>query len=176
MEEAEEDEEFSVNRIVQRSLRAAVTISMLRHAVQEDITLKQVLEDVLAGRMSKHTLESPYKAVFGDLTAADGVLLRGEQLVIPPSLHHDVISLAHDGHQGEAKTIRALRERLWFPRLGPLTKEYVRSCLGCTAASKGNRPAPMVARPLPPRPWHTVATDFKGPIGGPRVPCGSRCL
>ena len=168
VEETEEDEEFSVNRIVQRSLPAAVTIPMLRHAIQEDETLKHVLEDVRAGRMSKTSLISPYKPVFTELTAAGGLLLRGEQLVVPPRLQRDVISLAHEGHQGEAKTIRTLRERVWFPRLGRLTKEYVRSCLGCTAASKENRPAPMVGRPLPPRPWHTVATDFKGPIGGPR--------
>ena len=169
IEDEEEDSEFAVNRLIEDNLPEAVTKEMLQQAVKDDKELRTVFEDVRVGKMSPTTTASYYSKVFEELTAWDGVLLKGEQLVIPPSLQADVIALAHEGHGGgEGLTIRLLRERVWFPRLARLTKEYVASCHPCTASVPGNAPAPITTRPMPEGPWLEVAVDFKGPIGGPR--------
>ena len=105
------------------------------------------------------------------MTYIKGLLLKGTQLVIPPTLQQVVIEAAHEGHMKERKTIATLRERNWFPRLSTMVKEYVGSCVGCAAADTENPPAPMVPRSMTDRPWQEVAVDFKGPIGGTRGNC-----
>ena len=56
--------------------------------------------------------QSEYAAAFEELTVEQGVLLRGLRLVIPPELQADCIALAHEGHQGEAKTIQNLKSKV----------------------------------------------------------------
>ena len=64
--------------------RTAVTMEEIRQVMTEDTTLKQVMEDVKKGYMSKDTKNSEYARVFEELSYMDGLLLRGRQLVIPP--------------------------------------------------------------------------------------------
>ena len=169
IEDEEEDKEFSVNRLIEDRLPDAVTLPLLKLATGGDVVLAKVMEDVRKGKMSSDTETSGYGKVFEELTVADGVLLRGEKLVIPSKLQADVIALAHEGHGlGESKTVSLLRERVWFPRLSRMTKEYVSTCRECASAVPGNTPAPVTTREMPGRPWEVVAADFKGPIGGPR--------
>ena len=124
----------------------------------------------MQGKMSVSTAESAYKEVFEELTVADGgVLLKGDRLVVPPSLQAMVIALSHEGHGlGETRTVSLLRERVWFPRLSRMVKEYVSTCISCAAAVPGNVPSPIKSGEMPEKPWEKVAADFKGPIGGPR--------
>jgi hypothetical protein len=169
IEDEQEDQEFSINRLIEDDLPEAVTRQELKEAMAADEELSQVIKDVKAGRASPDTAASQYGKVYEELTAEDGLLLKGERLVIPPKLQAQVIALSHEGHgQGETKTISLLRERVWWPRMGRMAKEYVATCIPCAAAVPGNAPAPMKPIQMPEEPWHTVHCDFKGPIGGPR--------
>ena len=169
IEDEDEDLEFSINRVIEDQMPDAVTMETLQKAIKDDRVLSTVVEDVMLGKMSASTRESPYKEVFEELTVADGVLLKGDRLVVPPSLQPMVIALSHEGHGlGETRTISLLRERVWFPRLSRMVKEYVSTCTSCAAAVPGNVPSPIKSGEMPEKPWQTVAADFKGPIGGPR--------
>ena len=163
VEDVAEDEECTVNSLEEDTV---VTMEEIRQAVKKDTTLEQVIVDINKGYMSQGTKDSEYAKVFEELTHKEGLLLKGRQLVIPPSLQARVIEAAHEGHMKERKTIGTLRERNWFPRLSKMAKEYVGSCLGCAAGDTHNPPAPLAARSMPGKPWEEVAVDFKGPIGG----------
>ena len=52
------------------------------------------------------------------LTVVDGVLLRGTQIVVPKGLRAGMLSRAHAGHQGIAKTKARAREVIWWPGMG----------------------------------------------------------
>ena len=45
-------------------------------------------------------------------------------------------------------------------------KRYINYYYVCAIAVPRHDPPPITNRPLPSRPWETVALDFKGPIGG----------
>ena len=169
VEDESEDKEIAINQLIEDDLPEAVTLEQMKKATKEDKILCQVVKDVMKGKMSPETENSEYGKVYEELTTADGLLLKGERLVVPASLQAQVIALSHEGHgQGETKTITLLRERVWWPRMGRMTKEYVATCLPCTAAVPRNVPAPMVPMEMPEGPWQTVHCDFKGPIGGPK--------
>ena len=42
------------------------------------------------------------------------LLLRGNWIVIPVSLHTKMVNLAHEGHQGLIRTKNLLRQKVWF--------------------------------------------------------------
>ena len=47
----------------------------------------------------------------------NGILLRGNRIVIPKTLRSQVVKLAHIGHQGVVKTKGLLRSKVWFPTI-----------------------------------------------------------
>ena len=99
--------------------------------------LKQVLLDVEAGGPSKETKSSSYAKVFQELAVVNGVLVRGDRVVIPDYFIHRVIAAAHEGHMGIEKTIQNVRDKCWFPFLSKLCKEFVETCHpGCSSAVK----------------------------------------
>ena len=63
-------------------------------------------------------LSKSYDNVFHELTVTDqGVIMRGDVIVLPESLSDRVIDLAHEGHQEISKTKSLIRSMGWFPRL-----------------------------------------------------------
>ena len=132
-----------------------------------DSDLVQVMKDVARGRLSEQVKKTPYGKVYEELTVCGGALLKGDRVVIPPKLIQQVIELAHESHGlGQTKTIRHLRERVWFPNLSKKVKQHVEECVPCAVSVPRNDPAPIKNRPLPEGPWREVAVDYKGPIGG----------
>ena len=113
LEDEEEDQEHLVNRLVEDNLPPAVTMVMLKQAMQEDKMMKQLLGEVETGKASHSTKQSEFSGIFQELTANDGVLLKGDTVVIPTSLQANVIALAHEGHSGGDSTAKILRERVW---------------------------------------------------------------
>ena len=119
----ENDTEIYVNRVVEEMLPAAVTREMVKEATAKDNTLVMLLEDIGRG-VCRKTL-TRYSQVFEELTAVDGMVVRGDQLVIPAELEPVVVQLAHETHQGFEKTLNLLRESNWFPGMSEMVRQYV---------------------------------------------------
>ena len=48
-----------------------------------------------------------YSNVFNELAVVDGLVLRGERIVVPQTLRETIVKIAHEGHQGIVRTLRA---------------------------------------------------------------------
>ena len=90
----------------------------------------------------------------------EGAVLRGHRIVIPSCLWDRVIDLAHQGHQGIAKTKARLRTKVWFAGMDDLVEERVRSCHPCAITGEEARPAPVITEPGCGTPWTHVSMDF----------------
>jgi len=53
-----------------------------------------------------------YKAVSGELSEVQNVVLRNNRIVVPVCLRNHVIQLAHEGHQGIVKAKQRLRPKV----------------------------------------------------------------
>ena len=95
----------------------------------------------------------------------NGIIMRGEQIIVPQSLRTDVIRLAHKAYQGADKTLKLLRQTSWFPGTGKLVKDFVESCIGCLASNCYIRSVPLEPNLLPNKYWQKLHAEFKGPIG-----------
>ena len=86
-----------------------------------------------------------FNGVKDELTVSSdsNIILRGTRIVIPASLRHRAISLAHEGHQGLVKTKKLLRQKVWFPRIDEEVKILIDGCIPCQANGPENRPDPL---------------------------------
>ena len=107
-----------------------------------------------------------YSRVKDELTVNEcgNEVVRNYQIVIPQSLQHRKVELAHEGHQGICKTKALLRSKVWFPGADAAAEEAVRRCIPCQANTTGRQVEPLAMSPLPRGPWLNVSIDFCGPI------------
>ena len=59
---------------------------MLREATARDKTLRWRMEDLEKGECRKALHQTRYTQVFSEMAVVDGMVMRGEQLVIPKDL------------------------------------------------------------------------------------------
>ena len=112
-----------------------------------------------------------YTTIWNELTTIQGLVCRGDRIVIPNSklygmdtpLRQWVVDLGHSGHLGISATKRLLRHRLWFPGMDKLVEDTVTACLPCQAATDKHSKDPLRPNKPPAEPWSTVYTDHWGP-------------
>ena len=66
----------------------------------------------------------------------DGLVLKGNLIVIPARLQQSFIQIAHEAHQGIVKTRVLLQRLVWFPNLNQMVEKFVKTCLICQSNSE----------------------------------------
>ena len=101
----------------------AVTRSDMRFETSKDVTLSKLLEQIHNGKWSRDTDLEPYSRIKEDLSIFEGVILTGNRIVVPQSLRKQILSLAHETHQGIVKTKQFLRIRFFWPGMDDATEK-----------------------------------------------------
>ena len=160
--------EHFVNMIVSHSVPKASTISDIQAATAKDVTLQKVISSVLAAKWDIDNSTRKFYQVRHSLSTKNGVLLKGNLLVIPHELQHDILELAHRTlHQGEEKTKAMLREKVWWPSINSDVENRVRHCHACQVTKPQDlKCQPLKMSEIPKTSWHTVAMDIQGPYPG----------
>ena len=99
-----------------------------------------------------------------ELTTLGPIILRGNRIVIPESLRHQVLELAHEGHPGETMMKRRLRAKVWWPLIDRQAEQFVKRCRNCLLVSNPNKPPPMSRHRFPDGPMAMPAMDLMGPL------------
>nr|XP_002730526.1 PREDICTED: uncharacterized protein K02A2.6-like [Saccoglossus kowalevskii] len=156
-----------INFIIENAIPPAMTMAEIKQATSEDEILQKIMEVINTQKWyDLHHDVVQYKAVKDELSTANGVVLRGNRIVVPKKLQQKAICLAHVGHQGVVKTKKLLRETLWFPGIDKMVEETVTRCIPCQASTHGPKPSiePLKMSTLPNGPWQEVSADFCGPF------------
>ena len=74
-----------------------------------------------------------YSILFDELAVVDGLVLRGERIVVPRELRETMIKIALEGHQAIVRTKQLLRAHVWFPGNDKMVEKHVGKCLACQA-------------------------------------------
>ena len=129
----EDETDIFVNWVIQDQPSQAITLEILRAAMATDPDLQLLKEDIITNKTC-HNHPVSIQKIFHELSCIKGIIMRGSQAVIPTPLQAEVIGLGHEGHMGAGKTLNLLRQSCWFPNMGQLVREYVRTCLPGAAA------------------------------------------
>ncbi|XP_043231405.1 uncharacterized protein K02A2.6-like isoform X5 [Amphibalanus amphitrite] len=172
-EAAPDDEEQLVAEIAERVERlSAVSRGELRESVQTDPVLRKLksqLDEGWPARIASCPDDlRPFFRCRLELSTADGLIFKGDRIVVPEELRRRLLDLAHEGHQGTVRTKQRLRELFWWPGMDANVECLVRQCAACATADKTvkvNVP-PLNPVPLPQTPWSKVGIDFIGPMEG----------
>ena len=70
----------------------------------------------------------PYHESRSELIEENGLVFRGERLVVPPSLRTDMLKEIHRSHIGMNGCLRRARELLFWPRINAEVKDFVSKC------------------------------------------------
>ena len=134
-----------VNVIIRDDLPVALTLGQMRAATAKDPQLQLLTTAVQSGYMhnTEKGMLKPCRDIFSELSVAQGLILRGSKLVVPEELRPQVITLAHEGHQGIVRTKQFLRATTWFPGMDKLMEEEIAHCLPCQVTVKSLQQEPL---------------------------------
>ncbi|XP_064486026.1 uncharacterized protein K02A2.6-like [Ornithodoros turicata] len=144
-----------------------------------DPLLAQILKFIQQGWPSRNTMSqnlSAFGQVKDELSEVDGLLLRQDRIVVPPSLRPKVIALAHESHLGIVRTKQRIRQYYWWPAMDADVESSVRNCLICQSAGKSAKTCspPLQPIPFPDGPWEKIGIDIVGPVH--RAPQSSKFI
>lgn len=145
-------------------------LSQLKTETKSDAVLSKLSRTIHEGwpqKCSELPAElRPFWTIKDYLSLDDGIILKGEQIVVPRTLQDDVLSQLHSQcHQGVEKTRLLARKCVFWPNINADIAEKVGSCIACNTYQNSQRPEPMYERELPSAPWQILASDlfdFKG--------------
>ena len=101
-----------------------------------------------------------FYAIRGELSVSDGLLLKGDQIVIPTDLRKEVLSKIHTGHLGLNKCRERAKSAVWWPQITRDLKDLVASCHFCIERRPTQHKEPLQPSELPHRPYQKVGADL----------------
>ena len=110
---------------------------------------KQDIEEIL----------HPYWAFRGELALLDGLIVRGNRVVIPTSLRPEMLDRLHLGHQGITGTLQRARRAVYWPKIQDEITEMVQGCEPCQIHGNKKTRAPM-RQISAKRPMEVLSTDI----------------
>ena len=145
----------------------AVSMNKIIEHTKEDQTLKKLGSAIKKGYISRCDKElSGYRKVLDELTRSDdGLLLKGEKIILPASLVKRALQKAHQGgHPGMSCMKRRLRSHFWFPKMDKQVEEYVSQCKDCTIFTNKTTQNPLQPHTTKQHAWENLSIDLFGPM------------
>ena len=95
-----------------------------------------------------------------ELGLDDGVMYRGQRIIVPEILRQQYLSLLHQGHIGIEGTRRRAREILYWPSMNADIETLITTCEICQTVRNHQPKTEVNNYPVPSRPFSVVATDI----------------
>ena len=149
---------YSIHFITDKS--CPISMDSVKSAIGKDPTLYLLRDTIYNGWPSyrKQCLEELWdKWNFKcDLVLEDGLILKGDRVVIPESLRAQVLESTHTGHQGETKCLLLARQSVFWPGI----RQMVKNCELCNKHQPVQTKLPAMQPDLPTRPWEKLGSDI----------------
>ena len=104
-----------------------------------------------------------YRQAELSLCVVDGVVLYGDRLVIPRSLHPEVLATLHLGHQGVSSMLECAGQSVWWPGLNEEVALVRERCLECSRNAPSQQKEPPARIPDVEYPFQMVCADVAQP-------------
>ena len=160
--ETEKDEE-SINTTQYISM-SEETQTRMQRATEEDEDLRDLKTVIRHGwPLRKEDLPIKVRDYFpfrDELTLQNGLILKGERLVVPTLLREEMTEKLHSSHIGIQGCLRRARETLHWPGMNKKVEDYIARCSTCNSYQSEQAKEPMISQHIPTRPWEKVGMDL----------------
>lgn len=101
-----------------------------------------------------------YWNVRDELGVADGIILKGMRLVVPPSLRQGMLAQIHETHMGIVKCKARARESLFWPGMSTQIDHLIDDCPECATYQNKQKKETLRPTKTPERPWAELGSDL----------------
>ena len=105
-------------------------------------------------------LASPYFDMRDELSVQDGLIFKGERVVVPKAARSGLLKSIHNSHLGVNGCLNRACECLYWPGMTGDIKNYVSTCEACREYEQGQRKETLTSHEVPSRPWQFAAADL----------------
>ena len=84
-----------------------------------------------------------YGEIWDDLSMEQGLLVRGQQIIVPKSYMKFFLEKIHESHRSEEDTLRNVRKDFYYPTMDHEIKIMIRNCRRCRAKRSSNSDMPL---------------------------------
>ena len=140
------------------------TIDRIRAAAADDEQYKMLQKQIMVGWPESpadvHKDIREYSTFCDELTSCDGLIFKGQRVVIPRAARPYILERIHASHLGINGTIRRAREIIFYPGMAADIKRLVGQCAVCERYQQAQQKEPLLFHPAPSRPWEKVGVDI----------------
>ena len=96
-----------------------------------------------------------------EISYFDGLLLKGEKVIVPRSMQKAIIKQIHQkSHLGINKCINRLKDVFFWSGMSAQIKDIISQCSICNEFRGTQQKEPMLPHEIPTKPWEICATDL----------------
>ena len=119
-----------------------------------------MLEGWPADKRETPSCALPYFDVRDCLSVVDGILVKGEAVVIPSALRASIKRRLHSAHPGRDSMLRRARGTVFWPGMASDIKQVADMCETCQEMKPRNSPEPLKQHNDGDEPWQKVGLDL----------------
>ncbi|GFS01193.1 Pol polyprotein [Elysia marginata] len=115
------------------------------------------------GWPDKQTLRPELKSFFDmrdSIVLDEGLLLKGERVVVPSALRKEMKEILHNAHLGHDSMMRRARNTVFWPGINNELRQMAASCDACQRSKPKNQKEPLHQHDEGKTPWEKVGLDF----------------
>ena len=102
----------------------------------------------------------PFWSMRDEISVENGLLLKGNRIIIPKSMQNDVLQQLHTGHLGQEKTKLRAKDSVFWVNINRDIDKLVKFCDTCQECQPSQIAEPLLQHEIPTRPWSKLGTDL----------------
>jgi len=161
---ASDDWEAQVHLVVSSLPISDEKMKVFQQVTAEDPTLQTLKKQIQVGWPDKKSdvpdCIRPYSGFQDELSEANGLLFKGEQIIVPRMLQKEMLQKLHQGHLGRDKCLAAARDVLFWPGMSSQIIDTVAKCGICNQHQHSQQKEPMISHDIPTLPWEKIGADL----------------
>ena len=95
-----------------------------------------------------------------ELSVENGIILKGERVLIPEPMREDILKQLHTGHQGVEKTRLRAKTLVFWPKINAHIEQLCKSCDICQKHQTSQTHETLMQHDVPSGPWKNIAADI----------------
>ena len=95
-----------------------------------------------------------------ELTLQDGLIFKGDKVMIPKEMRQLMLTKIHISHQGPDACIRRAKDVLFWPGMTAEIRQLVSQCSVCNEFLQKQSKEPLMTYEIPAYPWQMVGQDL----------------
>ena len=139
-------------------------LNQIKEATARDETSTELKKVILEEwPETKHKISSlikPYYGVRDELAVQNGLIFRGERVVVPQSMRALMLQRIHSSHMGVNSCIRRAKDNLYWPGMSSQVKDRVERCETCRKFETTQQKESLKPHFIPERPWVKLGADL----------------